>query len=684
MPRQPPDWPVAKRFAEAITGRPNPKLTFQTFDDRGERKDIAGWKFGTIHDCARWLIRKSQNGGGIYFTVNQCDGTGRSYSTVVEATAVPLDLDGTPLPTEWPIPPDIIVESSESRFHCYWLVEATKDLNAWANCVARFAKFYGGDPKIFDWPRVLRLPGFDHLKRDPFRVRVLKCPDPTDVRLDGFGRRTLQELADAHPCEFTPPRDRDPAAEIKSAVSELDTDAALAVGRGYLETAPVAIEGERGNNRAYSVFCKLNDFGISPEMSVELATTGDDPWNDRCLPPFSIPELERLARNAAKYKHDPAGIESAEAILAEFGEDDPEWGELPPESVKAKNTEKGLKKSRFAGMGLQELRGLPPLEYLVEGLIPIRQLFELYGARKSGKTFLSIDLGLCVATGLDWHGRKVKQGRSLHIVGEGNLGGVRNRVEAWILYQAQKTGINKEELERRVFENWRLVGVPVHVDKSEVLEAFIVANPGKFDLVIIDTLLRNMSGDVLDASDAQKFIAACDRIRQKMEAAVVVVHHEGKDATRGSLGSTVIEAAVDGAARFSRPDVTKSKRILEITLLRDASDNIDPLVFDFLTVDLPSAIGGDGDMKDQSSAVLILKGKEEDQPDTYDETLMLIADNPDATYEQLGKLAGGISKQAISGHITKLYERNHLDKETRKITEAGEARIANLLAKQLG
>ena len=125
-------------------------------------------------------------------------------------------------------------------------------------------------------------------------------------------------------------------------------------------------------------------------------------------------------------------------------------------------------------------------------------LAPVYGRRKSGKTFLSIDAGLCIATGIEWHGRKVKMGRVLHIVGEGNIGGVKNRVEAWLAYHADKSGKSRQELESLILQNWQVVPVPVHVDKPDVLREFIEANPGEFALVIIDTVLRNMSGDVLD------------------------------------------------------------------------------------------------------------------------------------------------------------------------------------------
>jgi hypothetical protein len=56
-----------------------------------------------------------------------------------------------------------------------------------------------------------------------------------------------------------------------------------------------------------------------------------------------------------------------------------------------------------------------------------------------------------------------------------------------------------------------------------------------------------MPGGKEDTEAMGQFVAACDRIRAETGAAVAVVHHSGKDASRGSRGSTVLPAAVDTA-----------------------------------------------------------------------------------------------------------------------------------------
>ena len=53
------------------------------------------------------------------------------------------------------------------------------------------------------------------------------------------------------------------------------------------------------------------------------------------------------------------------------------------------------------------------------------------------------------------------------------------------------------------------------------------------------------------------FVAACDAIRQQTAAAVVVVHHTGKNLAQGSRGSSLLPAAVDGMIEVTKEEKTE-------------------------------------------------------------------------------------------------------------------------------
>ena len=227
---------------------------------------------------------------------------------------------------------------------------------------------------------------------------------------------------------------------------------------------------------------------------------------------------------------------------------------------------------------------MPPLQWSIDGLMPKGQLIELYGPPKAGKTFVAIDMGLCIATGRDYHGRKTIKGPVLHIVGEGNKAAIRDRVKAWI-YTNGATPQERAQLEADIRANWILVGVPVHINEPGILKEFFAANPGKFELVIVDTLLRNMAGHISDPKDMAEFVRACDAIRDHYGAAVLVVHHEGKDRSKGGMGSIALDAAVDAILIFRRDG---TKRTLTVKEIRDGSSDLPDLIFELQTVTLSS------------------------------------------------------------------------------------------------
>jgi hypothetical protein len=110
-------------------------------------------------------------------------------------------------------------------------------------------------------------------------------------------------------------------------------------------------------------------------------------------------------------------------------------------------------------------------------------------------------------------------------------------------------------------------------------------------LIVIDTAARVMPGGAEDTEDMGKFVAACDRIRATTEAAVLVVHHEGKDKNRGGRGSTVLPAAVDSEIAIDFDERTK---ISSVELVKSRDGETGPL-FDFTLRIIELGHDADGD-----------------------------------------------------------------------------------------
>lgn len=161
----------ARRFITAFAG--SDAVTFQTFDDSGKRQ-LASIRQGNLAQYEAYLEALNLKGAGIFVTINEHPGTGRSNAGITRIRAVFIDTDGAPLPTDLPLAPHIIVQSSSGRWHIYWLVSGVA-LDDFGVIQAVLAELYGTDPGITDLCRVMRLPGFYHRKGHPVRVELLEA-----------------------------------------------------------------------------------------------------------------------------------------------------------------------------------------------------------------------------------------------------------------------------------------------------------------------------------------------------------------------------------------------------------------------------------------------------------------------------------------------------------------------------
>jgi hypothetical protein len=147
--------------------------TIQTFSDSKTNNSLAQIFHFDIFDyeVAEVLVKMNIKGAGIYMTINETDGKGRRKHNVTRIRAVFADLDTVPLSVVNGYAPSIIVETSPNRFHCYWLAKDVP-LEAFTPMQKNLIRIFGSDPIVHDLPRVLRVPGYYHQKRDPFLSNI--------------------------------------------------------------------------------------------------------------------------------------------------------------------------------------------------------------------------------------------------------------------------------------------------------------------------------------------------------------------------------------------------------------------------------------------------------------------------------------------------------------------------------
>ncbi|MBF0421024.1 MAG: DUF3987 domain-containing protein [Magnetococcales bacterium] len=100
----------------------------------------------------------------------------------------------------------------------------------------------------------------------------------------------------------------------------LDALDAIKRAEDYLCTAPLAIQGQHGDETTFKVAAKLKDFGLSEGSCYLLMSQR---WNEHCQPPWSPEELRDKVSNAYRYGMNPVGSLSIESLFPDdLGLDD--------------------------------------------------------------------------------------------------------------------------------------------------------------------------------------------------------------------------------------------------------------------------------------------------------------------------------------------------------------------------
>ena len=242
-----------------------------------------------------------------------------------------------------------------------------------------------------------------------------------------------------------------------------------------------------------------------------------------------------------------------------------------------------------------------PPNWLIKNFIEKHTIGSLFGEAASMKTFIVIDMGLCISTGKGWHGHRVKQGPVLYICGEGKAG-IAKRIKAW-----EKVNDTKAPL---FFVSTSAAQL---LDANSLGEVELAANKvaseqGDPLLIIIDTLNRNFGpGDENSTSDMTTFIQAIDHLKDRLQCAIIIVHHSGLGDARRGRGSSALRGALDFEYNCDKSGDTIEEQVITLTNTKTKDHEAPaPKSFKPIIVDLGQV---DEDMKPITSLVLELTGQ---------------------------------------------------------------------------
>lgn len=227
------------------------------------------------------------------------------------------------------------------------------------------------------------------------------------------------------------------------------------------------------------------------------------------------------------------------------------------------------KKQRFQLVPAAEFAGGASPTWLVKHVVPEAELVVLFGESGSGKSFVALDMCAHIAQGIPWRGKKTKRGAIVYIVAEG-AGGFRNRLNAYALHH---------NIDLASLDIYILAAAPNFMLKEDALDickAVLALGLGNIAMVVVDTFAQVMPGaNENSGEDVGKALRHAKGIHKALKCTVMLVHHAGKDTTKGARGWSGLRAAADAEIEVVRSGNARAMR------LSKSKDGEDGTIFGF-------------------------------------------------------------------------------------------------------
>lgn len=361
-------------------------------------------------------------------------------------------------------------------------------------------------------------PGLDVRGRHGY---VLAPGSATDVGRYEIERDAAVAAAPPHLlAQLAAPRER---ADTAAPAADLDTPEAIERAREFLRTRESAVEGQGGDDWTYRTAAIVKDMGLSAVMALDVMLE----WNERCAPPWSVDELEAKVDNAFAYGLSAAGSQSVALAFAGIGE-------IPPPRY--------VQPQRAPLQWSDDPGGDQPIRWLLKGILPRNGVGIIYGAPKSGKSFVAFDLSARLAAGLPWFNVRTPKEPigALLLLGEG-AGTVRTRLQAFRL----AAGTDFPPLAWASVANLSTAtGLAAAREIIADAAAGMASRGLRLGMIVVDTLASALGlEDENSAPEVTAALKALEALAAEFDVAVLGIHHAGKNGQ--DRGSSAFRAACD-------------------------------------------------------------------------------------------------------------------------------------------
>jgi hypothetical protein len=190
--------------------------------------------------------------------------------------------------------------------------------------------------------------------------------------------------------------------------------------------------------------------------------------------------------------------------------------------------------------GSQFAEGFEDIDWLIEDVVPRAQVGVVYGASGSGKTFFALDMACAIRRGGVWREKQVEQADAFYIAAEaGN--GIKKRIAAYL--QVKGAGVMP----------WFVDYQPnlATLESVQAISESVKLRSDKPGVIFVDTMALSHDGDENSSKDMSLLLRNCKILSDNTGALVILVHHTGKDESRGMRGSSAIYAGADFVLEIS-------------------------------------------------------------------------------------------------------------------------------------
>jgi hypothetical protein len=241
-------------------------------------------------------------------------------------------------------------------------------------------------------------------------------------------------------------------------------------------------------------------------------------------------------------------------------------------------SDKPVKPDPLRFLPLSEFANRPFPRWYIKGVLPECDVGMIFGASGSGKSFLCWDIACGLSRGVtEWGGRPARPVKCGWIAAEA-VGSVGVRAKAYALHH----NVAVDSLDLPV-----IAAVPDLGDPKQVARIIVGIKERGILLLFIDTLAAVSGGRDENTVEMQVVMNGARTIRNQTGATVIVVHHSGKDTTKGARGSSAIKATCDFELEVERQDEVRNVRVSK---MRDGADG-DAFAFKLI----PVTVGYDDD-----------------------------------------------------------------------------------------